>query len=120
MISNIVYSEYKWKPQESEKRGEIMKMTIVKECEAIGCSYNAENICHAIAITIGDTVHPTCDTLCQSTLKGGDSEVTAQVGACKVAYCEHNSSLECDCSEIEVGYQGTEVDCLSFRPKLTV
>ncbi|MDH4202037.1 MAG: DUF1540 domain-containing protein [Phycisphaerae bacterium] len=94
-----------------------MNMARVRECGAIGCSYNTDNKCHAFAITIGDTVHPTCDTLCQSILKGGDSEVTAHVGACKVASCVHNSSLECECSEIEVGYQGSEVDCLSFEPE---
>ncbi|MHC5097376.1 MAG: DUF1540 domain-containing protein, partial [Planctomycetota bacterium] len=54
---------------------------MVKECGAIGCSYNADNMCHALAITIGDTVHPTCDTMCQSPIKGGDGEVTAGVGA---------------------------------------
>ncbi|MHC5145450.1 MAG: DUF1540 domain-containing protein [Planctomycetota bacterium] len=94
-----------------------MEMAMVKECGAIGCSYNADNMCHALAITIGDTVHPTCDTMCQSPIKGGDGEVTAGVGACKVASCAHNSSLECDCSEISVGYQGTKVDCLSFEPE---
>jgi hypothetical protein len=92
-----------------------MEMAMVKKCEATECSYNADNVCHAFAITIGDEANPMCDTLCQSSMKGGDSEVTAGVGACKVASCMHNSSLECRCEEIEVGYQGTEVDCLCFE-----
>ena len=92
-----------------------MEMTTVRECEATGCSYHADNVCHAFAITIGDQAKPMCDTICQSSIKGGDSEIMAGVGACKVASCVHNSSLECGCSEITVGYQGTEVDCLCFE-----
>ena len=92
-----------------------MEMAMVRECEASGCSYNSNNECHALAITIGDDARPMCDTLCQSPMKGGDSEIVAGVGACKVASCVHNSCLECGCSEISVGYQGTEVDCLCFE-----
>jgi hypothetical protein len=92
-----------------------MKMATVTKCDASECSYNADNICHALAITIGDESNPMCDTFCQSSMKGGDSSGMAGVGACKVASCSHNSSLECDCSAIEVGHQGREAECLSFE-----
>jgi len=91
-----------------------MEMTMVRECDATECSYNSDNMCRALAITIGDETHPKCDTFCRSSVKGGDSENMAGVGACKVSSCTHNSSLECQCPEIEVGYQGNEIDCLNF------
>lgn len=91
-----------------------MEMAMVRECDACECSYNAENMCHALAITIGDDANPMCDTFCQSDVKGGDSESMAGVGACKVSCCSHNSSLECQCPEIEVGHQGSGIGCLDF------
>ena len=94
-----------------------MEMAKVKECDAAECSYNADKMCHAMAITIGDDANPMCDTFCQSSEKGGNSETLAGVGACKVSACMHNSHLECQCSEIQVGHQGDEVDCLNFTSK---
>lgn len=91
-----------------------MEMARVKNCEVIECSYNADGMCHALAITIGDEIHPTCDTFCQSSTQGGDQNSRAGVGACKVESCAHNHCLECDCSDIMVGYNQDEVDCLSF------
>lgn len=92
-----------------------MEITKVRKCEVTECAYNTDNCCHAIAITIGDESNPMCDTFCQSAVKGGDNEATACVGACKVSSCQHNDSLECQCPEIEVGYQGYDADCLSFE-----
>ena len=91
-----------------------MEMAKVTECDATECSYNWDKMCHALAITIGDEAGPMCDTFCQSSQKGGGDGMMAGVGACKVSACMHNSHLECRCSEIQVGHQGSEVDCLSF------
>lgn len=94
-----------------------MEMTKVGQCEVDDCSYNWEQRCHAFAITIGDDVHPLCDTFCRSSAKGGDEASIAGVGACKVATCSHNNSLECGCSEISVGFQGDEIDCMNFETR---
>ena len=90
-----------------------MKMAQVTQCDADECAYNWEGTCHALEITIGDETHPMCDTFCQSSQKGCGDEMMAGVGACKVSACMHNSRLECECSEIQVGHLGSEVDCLS-------
>ncbi len=94
-----------------------MEMAMVRECEVGDCSYNWEHRCHAFAITIGDDVHPMCDTFCRSSGKGGTSEAIAGVGACKVSGCSHNNHLECECSEISVGYRGEEIDCMNFESR---
>ena len=41
-----------------------MEMSMVMKCEVNDCAYNMDNCCHAIAITIGDSMHPRCDTFC--------------------------------------------------------
>ena len=94
-----------------------MEMTLVRECPAEECSYNTDHQCHALAITIGDDANPMCDTFCQTPSKGGDMNATAGVGACKVSCCSHNQSLECNCSEIKMGYNGGEIDCMDFKAR---
>lgn len=93
-----------------------MKMTRVKRCEASECAYNADNQCHTLAITVGhDAAHPMCDTFCTSSVKGGDGNIKAGVGACKVSSCSFNTALECHSPEVQIGRQGNEVDCLTFK-----
>ena len=92
-------------------------MPKVVKCEVNDCAYNMNNRCHAMAITIGDDVHPRCDTFCHSMMKGGASGETAGVGACKVYSCTYNSDLECSSPEICVGYKQQEPDCLTFKAK---
>lgn len=94
-----------------------MEMPKVAECVVSDCAYNVEDCCHAIAITIGDGVHPRCDTFCHSVMKGGDITCMAGVGACKVSSCMYNESFECGASEISVGYEEQEPDCLTFKSR---
>lgn len=94
-----------------------MDMSKVSHCDISECSYNSSGMCHALAITIGDSDTPNCDTFCSSQAKGGDMNATAGVGACKTSTCMHNVSLECQASNIRVGYKGGEVDCLTFKPQ---
>ena len=94
-----------------------MEMSKVSKCDVTDCAYNMNDACHAMAITIGDTVTPRCDTFCQSTIAGGDAGCFASVGACKVFGCTYNRHLECQAPEICVGYKGTEPDCLTFQEK---
>ena len=91
-------------------------MSKVMKCEVSDCSYNEQNCCQTMAVTIGDGIHPKCDTFCCSTMKGGQSGCTAGVGACKVSSCTYNSGLECSAPGISVGYKENEPDCLTFQP----
>jgi hypothetical protein len=94
-----------------------MEMSVVMKCEVNDCAYNMDNCCHTMAITIGDSVHPRCDTFCQATMKGGDTAHMAGVGACKVSACKYNTGLQCRTSGISVGYYEQEPDCLTFELK---
>lgn len=92
-----------------------MDMPKVVKCDATGCAYNIDELCNAHAITIGDGTNPRCDTFCDAATKGQAFTGITAVGACKVSCCTHNSGLECQASEICVGYQGDEADCLTFE-----
>lgn len=94
-----------------------MEMPKVTNCDVEDCAYNIDEECHAMAITIGDSLNPKCDTFCQSIMKGGDVSSIAGVGACKVSSCTYNISLECQAAEICVGYKGSDPDCLTFNSK---
>ena len=91
-----------------------MEMVKVSQCDAIECSYNLEQQCHALAITIGNMVDPKCDTFCTCPMKGGDISRTGSVGACKVEACTYNQSLECSAPSISVGHKAQDIDCLTF------
>ncbi len=92
-----------------------MEMSKVMKCEVSDCAYNMDDCCHAMAITIGDSMNPRCDTFCQSSIKGGDASCMAGVGACKVSSCTYNDNLECGAPGISVGYKGQDPDCLTFQ-----
>jgi hypothetical protein len=92
-----------------------MEMPNVSECSVEECAYNKDSMCHAMAITIGDSVHPRCDTFCTSVSMGLDTSCMAGVGACKTTACSHNLGLECGASGISVGINHDEIDCLTFE-----
>ena len=94
-----------------------MEMPRVSHCEVSECSYNMDNRCHAMAITIGDSMHPHCDTMCVSDCKCSQKQNIAGVGACKTSTCVHNQSLECGAPEINVGFCDQDVDCLTFKSR---
>lgn len=97
-----------------------MKMTIdmpfVAECRANDCAYNLENRCHARAITIGDGVHPGCDTsLLGAAAHMHERKQIAGVGACKVSACSFNSDLECTAESIVVSMIKDDIRCTTFK-----
>ncbi len=94
-----------------------MEMSKVSKCEVADCAFNCDELCHAIAITVGDETHPRCDTFCTCGTEGVNMNCVAGVGACKTSVCAFNSGLECQTSEICVGYDGGEVDCLTFKAR---
>ncbi|WP_267592793.1 DUF1540 domain-containing protein [Carbonactinospora thermoautotrophica] len=90
-------------------------MPLVNECAVDACAYNRDRACHALAITIGDLGHAHCDTFFSASIKGGDPSAVGHVGACKMADCEYNVSLECQAPGITVGYQQNAADCLTYQ-----
>ena len=94
-----------------------MQMATITECDVSECSYNSDNLCHALAVTIGGGLDHMCDTRFISEQIGGDPDSCAGVGACRSTGCLYNQSLECSAPEVRVGHLGVEADCLTFRPK---
>ena len=93
-------------------------MPVVGECSVAECTYNANNGCHARAITVGDGVHPGCDTFLAASPHTRDTGRHAGVGACKVAACRHNDDYECTADQIAVGHAGPGASCLTYQQRL--
>lgn len=98
-----------------------MKLTIVmpdvRACSVTECAYNGEGDCHARAITVGDGIHPACDTFCPSDTHVGAPSHPAGVGACKVSACVHNRDLECEAEAIQVDHHNAHADCITFEQR---
>jgi len=92
-----------------------IEMPLVRECSVTGCTYNANDACHARAITVGTAVHPDCDTYFSSTASHTKAiERSAGVGACKMSDCNYNDDYECIAEEIKVGFRMERVNCLTY------
>jgi hypothetical protein len=93
-----------------------MDMPKIERCRVTECCYNSDEMCHALAITVGGGGdRPACDTYCDLGTKGGNQSVIGTVGACKVSDCRYNANLECTASGIMVGRAQDEADCLTFE-----
>lgn len=94
-----------------------IEMPFVQGCSVSECAYNSQSRCHAKAITIGDSIHPGCDTF----LDGGNGhthlDVTAGVGACKVTGCTYNDDLECGAESIDVAIRNDQAHCMTFASR---
>lgn len=93
-----------------------IEMPLVATCSATECAYNTSNSCHARAITVGDGVHPGCDTYFGSAGVSHTKAIqrTAGVGACKVSDCRHNEDYECVAEQISVGQSTNVISCLTY------
>ncbi len=98
--------------------GKAVDMPVVGECSVAECAYNANKGCHARAITVGDGIHPGCDTFLAATPHSRETARHAGVGACKVSTCQHNEDYECTAQEIAVGHAGHGASCLTFLQRL--
>ena len=94
------------------------KMSPVKDCSVSNCAYNEKKACHAMAITVGESTDPMCDTYFQSDIHGGVQDMTGSVGACKVADCRFNERFECSAPNIHVGLKHSHPDCLTFENRM--
>jgi hypothetical protein len=93
-----------------------IEMPTIDACDATGCAYNANHECHARAITVGDGIHPACDTYIPAGDHVDRSE-PAGVGACKVSGCRHNRNLECEATAIRVAPHREHADCMTYEPR---
>jgi hypothetical protein len=94
-----------------------VEMSDVRACDASSCAYNVEEHCHAQAITIGDGVHPACDTFFVSASHVRETGRDAGVGACKISGCRYNEDLECAADAIHVAMHDSHADCMTFAPR---
>jgi hypothetical protein len=92
-----------------------IEMPLVGECSVNECVYNTDNCCHARAITVGNGVHPGCDTFMgPAPSHSREKQRTAGVGACKVSACRHNDDYECMAEQITVGRASEDASCLTY------
>lgn len=91
-----------------------IEMPIVSKCMVSECCYNGSSKCHARAITIGDGIHPGCDTFMEGSARTRQSGQAAGIGACKTSSCKHNEDLECMAESIHVGIVKNEANCMTF------
>lgn len=95
-----------------------ISMSQISECDVTDCSYNLNNRCRTIAITVGDGACPMCDTYVQISQKGGaGGDLIGGVGACRASECVHNRSLECTAGAIKVGRHSGHADCVTFAQR---
>jgi hypothetical protein len=91
-----------------------LEMPMVAKCAVNECAYNANNNCHARAITIGDATHPGCDTFMGASQHAKSVNRIAGIGACKTGTCKHNEDFECMADSVQVGMIHNEANCLTF------
>jgi hypothetical protein len=92
-----------------------VEMPEVLACSASNCAYNRDDSCHAKAITIGDGIHPSCDTFIDDSSGQTHADLTAGVGACKVTLCSFNTDFECGADHIEVAIADHTANCMTYQ-----
>ncbi len=94
------------------------RMPFIIGCDAEDCSYNKNKECHALAITIGVSGLPQCDTYARLKEKGGAAESFGTVGACREELCMFNDSLECSSAAILMRLRNGRPSCIAFSSKM--
>jgi hypothetical protein len=85
----------------------------ISKCEMIDCAFNGGNLCHALAINVGDE-HQQCDTYASSQKKAGAGAIKGGVGACKVERCAFNRDMLCGAGNITIQRHEGHGDCGMF------
>ena len=91
-----------------------LEMPTVAQCMVNECVYNSGSSCHARAITVGDSVHPGCDTFQAGAQHAKSVNQIAGIGACKTVVCRFNDDLECMAESVQVGMVKNEANCMTF------
>jgi hypothetical protein len=92
-------------------------MPDVRECVVTDCAFNQGRACHARAVTIGDGIHPACDTYHPNVEKRASARTRAGIGACKVDRCEWNEDLACHARSVRDAHHQGHADCVTFSPR---
>jgi hypothetical protein len=70
--------------------------TAVRSCAATACSFNSNDACNALAITIaGVESQASCGTFVQLDARRSLSDDPGRVGACHRLECSYNTDLMC-------------------------
>jgi hypothetical protein len=95
------------------------QMPEVLRCEAKECAFNNGLYCSATAITIGgpEDICPRCDTFFQMLQKGGNKNVAAGVGACKVRLCAFNKAFGCTARGVRVKLHDGHAECATYQAR---
>ncbi len=94
------------------------RMPFIIGCDAEDCSYNRNKECHALAVTIGVSGLPQCDTYASLTGKGGAAETFGTVGACREALCTFNESLECASAAVLIRLRNGRPNCIAYQTRV--
>ncbi|MGE5173297.1 MAG: DUF1540 domain-containing protein [Betaproteobacteria bacterium] len=94
------------------------KMPFIIGCDAENCAYNRDKECHALAITVGVSGLPRCDTYTSLSGKGGVAESFGSVGACREELCTFNDSLECTSAAVLIRMRNGRPICIAFQSKM--
>lgn len=94
-----------------------LDMPVVGECAVAECAYNVNRSCQARAITVGDGIHPGCDTFLAASPHSRTTGHHAGVGACKTSTCQYNDDYECTATQIAVGHAGQGASCLTYQQR---
>ena len=93
----------------------LARMSNISNCSVAQCTFNHNQSCRAVAITVGDsTSDSTCDTFFTISTQNEINEMTGSVYACMHAECRYNSDYECGAPDIRVGLVEGQPDCLTF------
>lgn len=97
-----------------------MDMPRIETCDAQECAYNHNNMCHALAITVGGpNDEAACDTYwCKQSMEGGDPKAIGRVGACHMASCMYNQRLECASGSIGVSPMTPLPGCMTYEKRM--
>jgi hypothetical protein len=96
-----------------------MEMPLVLSCDMTDCDYNRNEQCHAMAVTIGDSDNPMCDTFWVTEgkkAKAGDPKQSGRIGACRMSQCIYNERLQCMSGSITVGQKEQNPMCRTYNP----
>jgi hypothetical protein len=95
----------------------MIEMPVITECQVSTCAYNVNKNCHARAITVGDSIHPGCDTFLKGPRHTSHPEQIAGIGACKTSICKFNDDFECMADSVKVGMVKNEANCMTFSTR---
>lgn len=92
-----------------------LEMPMIDKCTATECAYNVDKMCHARAITVGDSIQPGCDTYLAGSRHIRQVKQVAGIGACKTAGCKFNNDFECMAESVQVGMVKHKANCMTFE-----